>query len=416
MSRVVPHAYPCSAGRTVNMRPSCQRSGSHYACGMATPLTIPAEMLPRDGRFGSGPSKIRDEQLDALRAAQPGVLGTSHRQAPVKDLVGDVREMLREFFSPPEGYEVLLANGGTTLLWDAAAFGLVRERAQHCAFGEFGAKFAAATSAAPHLGTSTVITADPGSVSFPVAEDGVDVYAWPHNETSTGAMAPVTRPEGIGDALVLVDGTSAAGGAAVDVAQTDFYYFAPQKSFASDGGLWFALASPAALARIEEIAASGRYIPASLSLSEAVANSRVNQTLNTPAVATLVLMRAQLEWLLGNGGMAWADARTRESSGVLYDWAHDSTYLEAFVTNPSLRSTVVATLDIAGHIDSSILRGVLRDNGIVDIDPYRKLGRNQIRVGVYPAVDPDDVRALAACIDWVVARTDEQHGGGSPGA
>ncbi len=390
--------------------------GAHYAWVMATPLTIPAELLPRDGRFGSGPSKIRDEQLDALRAAQPRILGTSHRQAPVKGLVGDVRAMLGEFFALPDGYEVLLANGGTTFFWDAATFGLVRSRAQHCVFGEFGAKFAAATAAAPHLESPSVIEAKGGSISLPVAEDGIDAYAWPHNETSTGAMAPVKRPDGIGDALILIDGTSAAGGAAVDASQADVYYFAPQKSFASDGGLWFALASPAALARIDEIAASGRYIPTSLSLKEAVENSRVNQTANTPAVATLVLMRAQLEWMLEHGGMAWADARTRESSGFLYDWADKSDFLEAYVTNPSHRSTVVTTLDLAGRIDSAELRAVLRHNGIVDIDPYRKLGRNQIRVGVYPAVDPEDVRALAACIDWVVSRSDEQHGRGRPGA
>jgi phosphoserine aminotransferase len=383
---------------------------------MATPLTLPSDMLPLDGRFGSGPSKIRDAQLDALRAAQPGILGTSHRQAPVKNVVGDIRAMLREFYSLPDGYEVILANGGTTFFWDAAAFGLVTSRAQHCAFGEFGAKFAAATAAAPYLKDPSIVSAEPGSISTPVAEDGIDVYAWPHNETSTGAMAPVARPEGIGDALVAVDGTSAAGGAAVDISQTDVYYFAPQKSFASDGGLWFAIVSPAALARIERIATSGRYIPSSLSLADAVENSRANQTLNTPAVATLVLMRAQLEWLLGQGGMAWADARTRESSSILYDWAGDSTHLEAFVTNPSHRSTVVVTLDLAGHIASTELRAVLRHNGIVDIDPYRKLGRNQIRVGVYPAVDPQDVRALAACIDWVVARNDERNGGGNPGS
>ena len=389
---------------------------AHYAWGMATPLTIPAELLPRDGRFGSGPSKIRDAQLDALRAAQPRIFGTSHRQAPVLNLVADVRAMLAEYFALPDGYEVLLANGGTTFLWDAATFGLVRSRAQHCVFGEFGAKFAAATASAPHLQDPSVVAAEVGSIALPVAEDGIDVYAWTHNETSTGAMAPVKRPAGIGDALVAVDGTSAAGGAAVDVSQTDIYYFAPQKNFASDGGMWFALVSPAAIARIDEIAASGRYIPTSLSLKEAVENSRVNQTANTPAVATLVLMRAQLEWMLGNGGMAWTDARTRESSGFLYDWAGDSHYLEAFVTNPSHRSTVVVTLDLARQIESTELRAVLRHNGIVDIDPYRKLGRNQIRVGVYPAVDPEDVRALAACIDWVVARDDEQHGGGVPGA
>jgi phosphoserine aminotransferase len=377
---------------------------------------IPAELLPRDGRFGSGPSKIRDDQLEALRAAQPGVLGTSHRQAPVKDLVGDVRSMLAEYFALPDGYEIILANGGTTFFWDAAAFGLVERRAQHGVFGEFGSKFAAATTAAPHLEASSIVEAEAGSIATPVAEDGVDTYAWPHNETSTGAMAPVVRPAGIGDALVAIDGTSAAGGAAVDVSQTDVYYFAPQKNLASDGGLWLAAVSPAAIERIERIAASGRYIPASLSLADAIANSRQNQTANTPAVATLVLIRAQLEWMLERGGMAWTDARTRESSGYLYAWADKSPYLEAFVTNPSHRSTVVTTLDLTGQIDSTELRAILKQNGIVDIDPYRKLGRNQIRVGVYPAVDPEDVRALATCIDWVVANSDEHERGGSPGA
>ena len=377
---------------------------------------IPPELLPGDGRFGSGPSKIRDDQLDSLRAAQPGVLGTSHRQAPVKNLVGDVRAMLAEYFSLPDGYEVILANGGTTFFWDAAAFGLIDRRAQHCAFGEFGAKFAAASAAAPHLEAPSVIEGDVGSISEPVVEDGVDTYAWPHNETSTGAMAPVVRPDGIGDALVLVDGTSAAGGAAVDVSQTDAYYFAPQKNFASDGGIWLAVVSPAAIERIERIAASGRYIPTSLSLADAVQNSRQNQTANTPAVATLILMRAQLEWMLEHGGMPWTDARTRESSGFLYDWADKSSYLEAFVTKPSHRSTVVTTLDLAGHIDSTKLRAVLKDNGIVDIDPYRKLGRNQIRVGVYPAVEPEDVKALATCIDWVVSQSDEHERGGIGGA
>jgi phosphoserine aminotransferase len=376
-------------------------------------LRIPASLLPRDGRFGSGPSKVRDEQVAALVAGQPGILGTSHRQPPVRGLVGDVRRMLNEFFSSPDGYEVLLGNGGSSMFFDAAAFSLARERVQACVFGEFGAKFAAALGA-PHLAAPSIREGAPGSISTPLVEDGVDLYAWPHNETSTGAMAPVARPDGVGDALVVVDGTSAAGGAAVDVGQTDVYFFAPQKNFASDGGLWFAVVSPAAVARIEEIAGTGRYVPASLSLADALANSRLEQTLNTPAITTLLLMRAQLEWLLANGGMAFADARTRDSSGRIYAWAGERSYAETFVTNPSHRSTVVVTVDLVG-VDSSTLRQVLKSNGIVDIDPYRKLGRNQVRIGVYPAVEPDDVSALLACIDWVVERLGDD-GTGAGGA
>jgi len=378
---------------------------------MPNDLAIPATLLPRDGRFGSGPSKIRDEQLDAIRAAQPGILGTSHRQAPVRNLVGDVRTMLSDFFRLPNGYEVILGNGGSTLFFDAAAFALVRAKAQHCVFGEFGAKFAKATNGAPHLDTTSVIEAEAGSIALPVAEEGIDTYAWPHNETSTGAMAPVTRPAGIGDALVLVDGTSAAGGTVVDVSQTDAYFFAPQKNFASDGGLWFAVVSPAAITRIEEIAESGRHIPATFSLKDAIDNSRLNQTLNTPAITTLLLMRAQLEWLLAQGGMDFAVARTADSSGRLYSWAEAAEFAEMFITQPSHRSSVVGTVDLVG-VDSGTLRKVLKENGIVDIDPYRKLGRNQIRVGMFPAVDPDDVSALTACIDWVVERLGKQEGPG----
>ncbi len=376
---------------------------------MPEKLMIPATLLPRDGRFGSGPSKIRDEQLDALREGQPKILGTSHRQPPVKNVVGDVRMMLADFFHVPQGYEVILGLGGSTVFFDSAAFSLVRKRAQHCVFGEFGAKFAAA-STAPHLDAPSIVEAPPGSISTPVTEEGIDTYAWAHNETSTGAMAPVMRPAGIGDAIVVVDATSAAGGAAVDVAQTDAYFFAPQKNFASDGGLWFAVVSPAAIARIEEVAVSGRYIPASLSLKDALDNSRLNQTLNTPAITTLLLMRAQLEWLLTRGGMDFAAARTTDSSGRLYAWADAAPYAETFVTNPSYRSSVVCTVDLVG-VDSAELRSVLKENGIVDIDPYRKLGRNQIRVGVYPAVEPDDVSALTACIDWVVARLGDRAAG-----
>lgn len=371
---------------------------------MAETFTIPSHLLPVDGRFGSGPSKVRSAQLDALLAAQPTILGTSHRQAPVKDLVGDVRTMLTEFFALPDGYEVILGNGGSTMFWDAAAFGLVQHKAQHAAFGEFGQKFATATLAAPHLEQSSVRKAEPGSVILPQAEDGVDVYAWPHNETSTGAMVDVTRPAGIGNALTVIDGTSAAGGIYLDASQADVYYFAPQKSFASDGGIWFALVSPAAIARIESIAASGRYIPQSLSLAAALTNSRVNQTLNTPAVATLVLMRAQLEWMLAGGGMDFVTNRTSRSARTIYEWAESRAWAEPFVTVASNRSQVVATIGLADTVDSSLLRQNLRANGVVDIDPYRKLGRNQIRVGMYPAVDPQDVSALTQSIDYLVER------------
>jgi len=371
---------------------------------MSDVIQIPPHLLPKDGRFGSGPSKVTDAQVAAFVAAQPGVLGTSHRQAPVKDLVGDVRSMLAEFFQIPQGYEVILGNGGSTFFWDAAAFSLVEARAQHCAFGEFGSKFATATSRAPHLNGASVRRVEPGGVILPEAEDGIDVYAWPHNETSTGAIADVTRPTGIGDALTVVDGTSAAGGTHVDISEIDAYYFAPQKSFASDGGLYFAILSPAAIERIERIAASGRYIPESLSLAIALENSRANQTLNTPAVGTLVLMRAQLQWLLSQGGMSFAAARTAESSGRLYAWASDFRHIEAYITNPINRSPVVATLDLLSGVDAAEIRRHLRAHGVVDVDPYRKLGRNQLRVGVFPAVDPDDVSALINCVEFLVER------------
>ena len=370
---------------------------------MPEPLRIPRSLLPSDGRFGSGPSKVRPAQVEALVAANPSVLGTSHRQAPVRSLVADVRRMLAELYGMPEGYEVLLGNGGATLMWDAAAFGLIERKSQHCAFGEFGAKFAAAVTAAPHLDEPTVHRADAGSLALPQAEDGVDLYAWTHNETSTGVMAPVARPEGAGDALVAVDATSCAGAVEVDLAATDLYYFAPQKSFASDGGLWFAFASPAAIARIEAIDASGRYIPESLSLAQAVTNSRAEQTLNTPALATLIMMRAQLEWMLELGGLAAMAARSAESTSVLYDWAEKTEWATPFVTNPTHRSTVVATIDLAEEVSSEKLQVILRENGIVDVFPYRKLGRNQLRIGCYPAVEPDDVRLLVSAIDWVTA-------------
>ena len=371
---------------------------------MFEPIMIPAHLLPSDGRFGSGPSKVRGPQLDALMATQPTLLGTSHRQAPVKDLVGDVRSMLATLFDVPDGYEVMLGNGGSTMFWDAAAFGLVENKAQHGAFGEFGQKFAKATLAAPYLEASSIRTAQPGAVILPTAEEGVDVYAWPHNETSTGAMVEVLRPAEIGDALTVVDGTSAAGGLYLDTRQADVYYFAPQKSFASDGGIWFALVSPAAIERIERIAASGRYIPESLSLQAALTNSRVNQTLNTPAVATLVLMRAQLEWMLAGGGMDFVTNRTSQSARIIYEWADSRAWAEAFVTEPSNRSNVVGTIGLVDTVDSSHLRQHLRANGVVDVDPYRKLGLNQIRVGMFPAVDPEDVSALTHSIDYLVER------------
>lgn len=371
---------------------------------MATDILIPAAILPADGRFGSGPTRVRPEQVQALVEAQPMLLGTSHRQAPVKHLVGSIRAQLTELYAPPAGYEVILGNGGSTSFWDAAAFSLVERRAQHCAFGEFGAKFATVTDRAPHLEASDVRRAEAGTVSYPVAVDGVDVYAWPHNETSTGVMAPVTRVAEADAGLTVIDATSAAGGLPVDLAATDVYYFSAQKSFGADGGIWFAYLSPAAIERIERIAATSRYVPATLDLAASLQNSRADQTLNTPALSTLVLMHAQLSWLLANGGMSFATSRTSESARRVYQWAEQALYTEEFVTEASLRSTVVATVDLHESVDSAALRSVLRSHGVVDIDPYRKLGRNQIRVGLFPSVDPDDVTALTACIDYVAER------------
>ena len=365
---------------------------------MAT-ITIPTDLLPLDGRFGCGPSKVRPEQLAYLAGAGAALFGTSHRQAPVKDLVGRVRAGLGSLFDIPEGYEVVLGNGGSTAFWDAAAFGLIRGRGEFLTFGEFGSKFAGAASA-PFLEAPHVIDAPAGSRSEVEIIDGVDIYAWPHNETSTGVMAPVTRVAA--DALTVVDATSAAGGVLFDAAQADVYYFAPQKNFASDGGLWFALFSPAAIERVEQIAASGRYIPEFLSLKNAIDNSRLNQTLNTPAIATLLLLENQIDWISEQGGLAWADARTRESSGLLYDWAASVDYATPFVADPAHRSQVVVTLDFADSVDAATVASVLRANGIVDTDPYRKLGRNQLRVATFTAIDPDDVRALIASVEYVV--------------
>ena len=366
-------------------------------------LSIPAELQPQDGRFGCGPSKVRPEQVDHLASLGRSILGTSHRQAPVRDLVGRVREGLGDLFSLPEGYEIVLGNGGSTAFWDIAAFGLVRERAQHLAFGEFSAKFGSVTQKAPFLGDSTIIKGAPGTVAAPVAEAGVDVYAWPHNETSTGVMAPVKRVEGADEgALVLIDATSGAGGLPVDVAECDVYYFGPQKCFAADGGLWLAAFSPAALARVDEIAASGRWVPDFFSLPTAITNSRLNQTYNTPAVSTLALLSSQIGWINDQGGLDWAVSRTTDSSSRLYEWAEATAYTSPFVADPSSRSLVVGTIDFADEVDAAAVAAVLRANGILDVEPYRKLGRNQLRVGMFPAIDSDDISKLIASIEYVV--------------
>jgi phosphoserine aminotransferase len=368
-------------------------------------IQIPADIRPADGRFGAGPSKIRPEALTALAATGTSLLGTSHRQAPVKNLVRRVREGVSSLFSLPEGYEVVLGNGGSTAFWDIASFGLVREKSQHLHFGEFSSKFAASTKAAPWLADPSVIKSDPGTHPLPVAEAGVDVYALTHNETSTGVAMPIARVAGADEgSLVLVDATSGAGGLPVDITETDVYYFAPQKCFASDGGLWIALMSPAALNRVAELAGSDRWIPEFLSLATAVDNSDKDQTYNTPAVATLFLLADQIDWMLGLGGLDGCVARTRDSSSRLYEWADKSSYTTPFVADPAHRSQVVGTVDFADSVDAAEVAKVLRANGIVDTEPYRKLGRNQLRVGMFPAVDPADVSALTACIDWVVER------------
>jgi phosphoserine aminotransferase len=368
-------------------------------------LHIPTDLLPLDGRFGCGPSKIRREQLDHLFGFGAGVLGTSHRQPPVKDLVGRVRAGLAELFRIPDGYEVVLGNGGSTAFWDAAAFSLIDNRAQNLVFGEFGGKFAK-SAAAPWLDAPDVIKADTGSRSNFVVKDGIDVYAWPHNETSTGVMAPVTRVDGDTGALTVIDATSAAAGIDFDASQADVYYFAPQKNFASDGGLWVALFSPAALERVERIAASGRYIPEFLSLKNAIDNSRLNQTLNTPALSTLLLMENQIDWINQSGGLEWASRRTQTSSSILYDWATSVDYATPFVVDPTHRSQVVVTIDFDEAIDAAAISKTLRANGIVDTEPYRKLGRNQLRVGTFTAIEPDDVRQLVASLEYVVGHLD----------
>jgi phosphoserine aminotransferase len=371
----------------------------------ATSIRIPDEIRPVDGRFGAGPSKVRPESVEALNAVSKTFLGTSHRQKTVKDQVARLRRGIAEFYSLPEGYEVVISNGGTTAFWDAAAFGLVRSKAQFASFGEFGAKFVKAVKDAPWLDDPSVRKAEPGSAPSLVAEAGVDVYGTPHNETSTGVSVPIRRVAGADPgSLLLVDATSAAGGLDVDVTETDVYYFAPQKAFASDGGLWIALFSAAALARVEEIKASGRYIPAFLDLQTAVEQSRLEQTYNTPALATIFLAAESTDWMNAQGGLTWAAKRTAESAQTIYGWAERSAVATPFVADPALRSHMVATIDFADGVDAAAIATVLRANGIVDTEPYRKLGRNQLRIALYPAVDPSDVEALTVCIDYVIER------------
>ncbi|MGO3147249.1 MAG: phosphoserine transaminase [Leucobacter sp.] len=370
-------------------------------------IKIPTNLLPADGRFGCGPSKVRDEQLAFLASVQPSVIGTSHRQAPVKNLVGSVREGLSELFRAPEGYEIILANGGATTFWDSAVHSLIERRSQHLTFGEFGAKFAKAAGAAPFLEEPAILAADAGSRSDFEPRADIDVYAYPQNETSTGVMAEVRRVSGEGvdaGALTVIDATSAAGGIDFDASETDVYYFSPQKNFASDGGIWFALVSPAAIERIERVTNGDRYIPETLNLSGALTNSRLNQTLNTPALATLALMDEQVRWMNSNGGLTWASERTAESSSVLYEWAEASSRATPFVADPAHRSQVVVTIDFDDQVDAQAISKALRANGIVDTEPYRKLGRNQMRIATFTAIEPDDVRALTGAIDYVLER------------
>ncbi len=373
---------------------------------MTTPaIEIPANLKPADGRFGAGPSKVSTQLSQAVAAAGSDLLGTSHRQAPVRNLVASVQEGVASLFNAPEDYQVVLGVGGATAFWDIATFGLIRRKAQHLSFGEFGSKFAKATNNAPFLDDSVILHADPGTRPVPRAEAGVDVYAWPQNETSTGVAAPVQRVEGAeDDALVLIDATSAAGGIPVDVKQSDVYYFSPQKNFAADGGLWLGLFSPAALERADKIAASDRWVPDFLNLKTAIDNSAKNQTYNTPAIATLIMLDEQLKWMNSNGGLDFATARTKDSSDRLYNWAEASSYATPFVTRTADRSQVIVTIDFNNDVDAASVAAVLRANGIVDTEPYRKLGRNQLRVATFAAIDPEDISALTTCIDYVVDR------------
>ena len=369
---------------------------------MTNDAKIPDDLKPADGRFGCGPSKVRPEALRSL-AERSDLMGTSHRQKPVKELVGRVRNGLGDLFSLPDGYEIVLGNGGATAFWDAAAAWLVRDQALHLVYGEFSRKFSDTTAGAPFLSDPVLIEADPGSAPAPEGRDGVDVIAWAHNETSTGVMVPVERPAGSGDALVLIDATSGAGGLPVDLNDSDAYYFAPQKAFGSDGGLWMAALSPAAIARIEELDGStDRWQPPFLSLKTALDNSRKDQTYNTPALATLILLDEQLQWMHAGGGLDFCVERTTASSSHLYGWAEASEFATPFVADPAHRSLVVGTIDFDDSIDAAAIAATLRANGIVDVEPYRKLGRNQLRVAMFPAVEPTDIEALTACIDWVI--------------
>src|SRR4051794_12142499 len=362
-------------------------------------VEIPQELRPEDGRFGCGPSKVRPDQLEALARHGAAFMGTSHRQAPVRDVVARIRSGLLDLFSAPQGYEVVLGNGGTTCFWDAAAFGLIRDRAQHLNYGEFSAKFSKVTAGAPFLSDPVVVSADPGDAPDPVADPDCDAICWAHNETSTGVMLPVQR---VGEGLVLIDATSGAGGLPVDLGESDVYYFAPQKSFAADGGLWLAIMSPAAIERVEELGGGERWIPEFLSLTTALENSRKEQTYNTPALATLLLLAGQVEWFNDKGGLDFAVGRTTQSSQTLYGWAEASEFAAPFVGDPAKRSLVVGTIDFADEVDAAQVAATLRANGIVDTEPYRKLGRNQLRIGMFPAVEPSDVEALTQCIDYVV--------------
>lgn len=368
-----------------------------------TAPTLPPELLPEDGRFGCGPSKVRPSQIQALVSGAGGVIGTSHRQAAVKNVVGEIREGLAELFSLPEGYEIVLSLGGATAFWDAATYGVIEKRSGHLAFGEFSQKFANASAKAPWLEEPQVVKGEPGTVPTPQAMEGCDVLAWAHNETSTGAMAPIVRPEGAGDALVVIDATSGAGGLPVDIAQTDIYYFSPQKCFAADGGLWFAAMSPAAIERIAKIKESGRFIPAFLDLQTAVDNSRKNQTYNTPAVGTLLMMADQVRWMNENGGLAGMVERTSASSQTLYSWAEQRPEASCYVQDPQQRSLVVGTIDFDEEkVDATLLAKALRANGVLDVEPYRKLGRNQLRIGMFPAIDPADIATLTRALDYLL--------------
>jgi phosphoserine aminotransferase len=377
------------------------------------PPVLPDELRPGDGRFGSGPSKVRQEAVVALAAAAPTFLGTSHRQPPVRQAVGRIRAGLAELFDLPAGYEVALGNGGSTLFWDLATFSLIDRRSQHLVFGEFSAKFAAAATAAPHLAEPEVIASPFGRHPAARPDPAVDLYALTHNETSTGVAMPVRRPAGT-DGLVCVDATSGAGGLAVDPREFDVYYFAPQKSFAADGGLWLACLSPAAVERVERVAASGRHIPAMLSLGVALEQSRADQTLNTPALATLFLLGEQLDWLHAQGGLAWATKRCDESAGIVYGWAEASAYATPFVTDPAMRSHTVATIDLDPSVEAAAVSRALRANGVVDTEPYRRLGRNQLRIAMFPAIEPADLERLTRAVDWLVDALGGARGGGLP--